>query len=120
MTRAIRGAVQLEANSTSEMERGVTELLLAILGRNGLLEEQIVSVIFSQTDDLDADNPARCARTLGFASVPLFCTREPSYPGSLPLTVRVLLTAERENWSEPVRHVYLGGARQLRPDLQES
>lgn len=100
------------------MEEAVVELLSAMMEGNGLEEEDLVSVVFSQTDDLDADNPARCARTAGFAEVPLFCTQEPRYPDSLPRTVRVLLTAERNGWPAGVRHVYLRGARSLRPDLQ--
>jgi chorismate mutase len=100
------------------MEEGVTMLLGELLRRNDLREDEIVSVIFSQTEDLDADNPARCARTVGFSEVPLFCTQEPRYPDSLPMVVRVLLTAERPAWEEPVAPVYLGGAETLRPDLQ--
>ena len=99
------------------MERGVTTLLRELLERNGLTEGELVSVVFSQTRDLDGENPARCARTMGFAEVPLFCTQEPDYPNSLPRTLRVLLTAERLSWPRGVQPVYLGGARSLRPDL---
>ena len=117
MTRAIRGAVQLSANSSAAMTAGVTRLLREVMARNDLEESDLVSVIFSQTEDLDSENPARCARTVGFGEVPLFCTQEPRYPNSLPLVVRVLITAEREEWSGPARAVYLDGAERLRPDL---
>lgn len=120
MTRAIRGAVQLESNTSEAMEAGVTELLRSLLQENDLGEKDIVSVVFSQTRDLDADNPARCARTEGYSTVPLFCTQEPVYPDSLPRVVRVLVTAERERWSSPAKPVYLGGAEALRPDLHTS
>lgn len=120
MTRAIRGAVQLQSNTAEAMEAGVTELLSSLLEANGIREEEIVSIIFSQTRDLDADNPARCARTDGFSAVPLFCTQEPDYPNSLPRVVRVLLTAERESWPLPLKPIYLGGAEALRPDLHTS
>jgi chorismate mutase len=102
------------------MESAVTELLRSLLEANSIGETDIVSVIFSQTRDLDADNPARCARTDGFSGVPLFCTQEPDYPNSLPRVVRVLLTAEREEWSAPAKPVYIGGAEALRPDLHSS
>ena len=119
MTKAIRGAVQIDTNTSSAMREGVVELLDEILSRNFLQEREIVSIIFSQTEDLDADNPARCARTVGFAEVPLFCTQEPRYPGSLARVVRVLLTAERDEWNGQPTPVYLRGAQQLRPDLHK-
>jgi len=117
MVKAIRGATQLDANSATAMKEGVVELLNEIVRRNELEEAEIVSIVFSQTEDLDAENPARCLRTVGFDGVPLFCTQEPRYPDSLPRVVRVLVTAERERWERPPAPVYLGAAAGLRPDL---
>lgn len=117
MTKAIRGAIQLERNSSFAMETAVARLLKELLQRNRLEEEDLVSVLFSQTEDLDADNPARCLRLIGFSDVPLFCTQEPRYPSSLPRVIRVLVTAERDSWESPPTPVYLEGAEKLRPDL---
>ncbi|NBF41454.1 MAG: chorismate mutase [Spirochaetes bacterium] len=114
--RAVRGAVQLENNSAEAMRSGVHRLLEQLLERNGITESDIVSIIFSQTSDLTAENPARALRRSGFASTPLFCTSEPEYPDSLPRTLRVLVTFGSDSTTEP-KPVYLDGARGLRPDI---
>jgi chorismate mutase len=114
--RAARGAIQLENDSAEAMTEGVRRLLEQLLERNGITEADIVSIIFSQTGDLTAENPARALRRSGFASTPLFCTAEPEYPDPLPRTLRVLLTFEADSATQP-KPVYLDGARGLRPDI---
>ncbi|MEK7866273.1 MAG: chorismate mutase, partial [Planctomycetota bacterium] len=69
------------------------------------------------TPDLDADFPARAARQMGWASVPLLCAQEIAVPGAPPRIVRVLLLVNTDLAQEDVRHVYLGEAKKLRPDL---
>jgi len=117
--RAVRGAIQLQKDSSEAMTDGVRRLLRELLERNELTEANIVSIIFSQTNDLTAENPARALRRSGFGSTPLFCTSEPEYPDSLPRTLRVLLTFET-GLSEEAEPVYLDGARGLRPDISGS
>ncbi|MFP4372902.1 MAG: chorismate mutase [Spirochaetaceae bacterium] len=117
--RAVRGAIQLREDSAEAMRDGVRRLLAQLLERNGIAEERIVSIIFSQTGDLTAENPARALRRAGFAATPLFCTAEPEYPESLPRTLRVLLSFETEAAGE-ARPVYLDGAHSLRPDISGS
>lgn len=117
--RAVRGAIQLDNDGPEAMGDGVRRLLEQVLERNGITEEHIVSVIFSQTSDLTAENPARALRRSGFASTPLFCTSEPEYPDSLPRTLRVLVTFETDSVGES-NPVYLDGARVLRPDISGS
>lgn len=114
--KAVRGAIQLEKDSPEAMTDGVRRLLEQLLERNGISEEHIVSIIFSQTGDLTTENPARALRRSGFASTPLFCTSEPEYPDSLPRTLRVLVTFETDSAVE-TKPVYLDGARGLRPDI---
>jgi chorismate mutase len=114
--RAVRGAIQLDRDSSDEMSSGVARLVGGLLEANAIEEDDIVSIIFSQTKDLASENPARALRRSGFSGVPLFCTSEPEYPGSLPRVLRVLLTFETSS-TQPPQPLYLDGARNLRPDL---
>jgi chorismate mutase len=115
--RGIRGATQIEANTVEAMEDGVAEMCRTICEANGIRPEEIVWAIFTVTHDLDADFPARAARVrCGWTMVPMICSREIPVPGSLPRTVRVLVHVETGT-PRDVRHVYLRGARALRPDL---
>ena len=91
--------------------------MVEILGRNSLAAEDLVSCIFTCTDDLDAEFPAVAARRMGLSKVPLLCAREIPVPGSLPRVIRVLLHTYAPSEHEP-RHVYLGEARRLRLDLE--
>jgi len=115
--RGIRGATQIEANTVVAMEDGVAELCRAITEANHIEPGEIVWAIFTVTHDLDADFPARAARVKGgWGTVPMICSREIPVPGSLPRTVRVLIHVDSGRPGE-VKHVYLRGARVLRPDL---
>lgn len=114
--KAVRGAAQLRRNEAGEMTDVVVALVHDILQENGIGTEHVVSILFSQTRDLDAANPAASLRTAGYAEVPLFCTQEPEYPDSMPRMLRVLVTFEAPDQRDPVP-VYKGGARRLRPDL---
>jgi chorismate mutase len=115
--RGIRGATQIEANTVEAMEEAVAELCRALTAENGLREEEIVWAIFTVTHDLDADFPARAARVKGgWDHVPMICSREIPVPGSLPRAIRVLIHVDSGDPRE-AKHVYLRGARVLRPDL---
>jgi chorismate mutase len=114
--RAIRGAIQVGANTPEEIASGVKELLPAILQANGLKPESVISVILTCTPDLNAAFPAAFAREIGFGAVPLLCAVEMDVPGALPLVIRVMFHAELENEAS---HVYLRGATALRKDLAQ-
>ncbi|BDG09556.1 chorismate mutase [Anaeromyxobacter paludicola] len=115
--RGIRGATQIASNTVEAIYDGVVELCRALNEENGLSQDEIVWAIFTVTHDLDADFPARAAREAGgWSRVPMICSQEIPVPGSLPRVVRVLLHVEGGSGAG-VRHVYLGGARALRPDL---
>ena len=117
--RGIRGATQIDENSVDAMEEGVAELCRAISDANAVSQDEIVWAIFTVTHDLDADFPARAARTKGgWDRVPMICSREIPVPGSLPRTVRVLVHVDSGSPSD-ARHVYLRGAKVLRPDLHK-
>jgi chorismate mutase len=114
---ALRGAVTVKANDAQSIIEATSELTRTIMERNRLSAEDMVSCIYTATEDLDAEFPAVAARRLGLGHVPLLCAREMPVPGSLARVIRVLIHYYGNESSEP-QHVYLGEARTLREDLQ--
>jgi chorismate mutase len=115
--RALRGATTVERDDPEAVLEGTRELLHALAARNGLHVEDIISAIFTVTPDLTSDFPARAAREMGWADVPLLCALEIPAEGALPRCIRVLVHVETARDRADVEHVYLHGARVLRPDL---
>jgi chorismate mutase len=113
---ALRGANSVESNTRESIIGATASLMEELMSRNGLPPERMVSCIFTVTDDLDAEFPAVAARNIGLDAVPLICAREVPVPGALPRVVRVLVHYYAAEDHQP-RHVYLGGARALRSDL---
>jgi chorismate mutase len=114
---ALRGAISVDRNDAAEIHEATITLMRELMERNALSPEDVVSCIFTATEDLDADFPAAAARTLGFDSVPLLCAREMSVPDSMPRVIRVLIHYYAEQ-GHRARHVYLREAGALRSDLQ--
>src|SRR5204862_5994165 len=104
--RALRGAITVDANDADAILAATEELVHEIVERNELSPNDMVSAIFTCTQDLDAEFPAVAARNLGLSSVPLLCAREMSVPGSLPRVIRLLLHCYVDPELQP-RHVYL-------------
>ena len=115
--RALRGATTVERNDAELILEGTEELVRAVMERNGVEPDDMVSCIFTCTGDLDAEFPAVAARRLGLASVPLLCAREIDVPGALPRVIRILVHCYADA-SAPARHVYLREALALRKDLE--
>jgi chorismate mutase len=115
--RALRGATTVEENTTDAILDGTEELLRAVIERNQLETADLVSCIFTTTDDLDAEFPAVAARRIGLSAVPLLGAREMNRPGALPRVIRVLVHCYAEP-DRPAQHVYLRDAVALRQDLQ--
>lgn len=116
---ALRGANSVERNEADAILSATDELMRELISRNELVPEQMVSCIFTVTEDLDAEFPAVAARALGLNMVPLLCTREIPVPGALPRVVRTLLHYYADEEHVP-QHVYLGQARALRSDLDSA
>ena len=114
---ALRGATSVPHNDAQDILDSTTELMTTIMQRNALAPVDVVSCIFTATEDLNAEFPAVAARALGFDRVPLLCAREMPVPRSLPRVIRVLIHYYAEDGHE-ARHVYLGEARALRADLE--
>jgi len=115
--RAIRGAIQIDADTREDVLEGSAELVTAVLERNRLSADDIISILFTATPDLTAEFPAYAARLLGLTDVPLMCASEIAVPGAMPRVLRLLAHVETELDRADVRHVYLRGAAALRTDL---
>lgn len=117
--RAIRGAVQVEANDRDAILDGTTELVSEMLARNDLSTDDVISVLFTMTPDLTAEFPALAARKLGFHDVPLICATEIPVPGAMPRIVRLMAHVETSCARAGIQHVYLRGAAALRLDIAQ-
>ena len=119
--RGIRGAIDVPEDSAGVVLASTRTLLIAIQQANpDLRTEDIASVWFTSTPDLVSIVPAPAARDLGWTLVPLMCTLEMPVAGSLPRIIRVLIHWNTDRPQSAIRHVYLGEAARLRPDLNES
>lgn len=119
MVGAVRGATTVEANTEQEILDATCELLKTMTDKNGIDKDDIISVIFSVTMDLNAAFPAVAARRLGWTETALMSTYEIDVPGSLPKCIRVLMHINTEKRKDELKFVYLKAAKQLRPDLFE-
>nr|WP_203691377.1 MULTISPECIES: chorismate mutase [unclassified Streptomyces] len=117
--RAVRGAVQLDRDEAGHMDERVSELLTAVLERNSLTADDLISVWFTATPDLHSDFPAAAARKLGIVDVPLICAQELDIEGAMPRVVRILAHIESDLPRADVAHVYLGAAGALRKDIAQ-
>jgi chorismate mutase len=115
--RGVRGAVVAAENTTDAILKATRELLKALLAANPIQTEDIAAIYFSAAADLNAAYPAAAARQMGLTSVPLFCVQEMAVAGSLPRCIRILLLWNTNLAQDQIHPVYLGEARQLRPDL---
>jgi chorismate mutase len=115
--RALRGAITVEENEAGAIMDATEELVNAVMERNELAAEDLVSCVFTCTADLTAEFPAVAARRLGLSAVPLLCAREMDVPGAVPRVIRLMVHCYPAADSEP-QHVYLREAVALRKDLQ--
>ncbi|HWH13127.1 MAG TPA: chorismate mutase [Miltoncostaeaceae bacterium] len=116
--RGLRGAITVDADDAGAIRAATTEMLTAILERNGLGDDGLVSMLFTLTPDLRAEFPAVAAREMGLSHVPLLCATEIAVPGAIPRCIRVLVHCYMPGDRAP-RHVYLREARALRSDLAD-
>ncbi|MEX0868446.1 MAG: chorismate mutase [Nitriliruptoraceae bacterium] len=117
--RALRGATTLDIDERDHLIERTQELISAVFSRNALGEDDLISIVFTATDDIRSAYPAEAARDAGITHVPLLCARELAIDGGIDRCVRVLVHAYTPRAHRDLRHVYLHGARQLRTDLPE-
>ena len=115
--RAIRGATQLDVDEREHLLERSAELVKAVLEANDLENEDLISILFTVTDDLRSAFPAEAARQMGLGDIPLLCAREIPVEGAMPSVVRVLMHFHTDLALRDVTHVYLDGAERLRDDL---
>ena len=115
--RAVRGATTVDEDTPEQISVRVQELLAQIMERNGLVEDDVISVLFTATPDVVSMFPATAAREVGFGAVPLLCAQEIPVVGSTPQCVRVLIHVTTERGRDELHHVYLHKAQGLRDDL---
>lgn len=117
-TRAIRGAITVEKNSAPAIHEATKILLSEIIKENNISKDDIAYAFFTMTSDLNADFPAKTARIeLGWDDVPMMCAVEIPVEGSIEKCIRALITINTKLDKSQIKHIYLGGARKLRPDL---
>jgi chorismate mutase len=114
--RAVRGATSVAHDTGEAIRERTAELLAELLARNALAAEDLVSIIFTATEDLSAEFPAVAAREIGLGAVPLICAREIPVVGALGMCIRVMVHCYAPP-DRAIHHVYLHEARSLRPDL---
>jgi chorismate mutase len=117
--RALRGATTVDLDTAEQVGERVVVLLREMIDRNGVDHDDIVSILFTATDDIHSAFPATAARTFGLGDVPLICARELDIEGATPLCIRVLMHLSTDRSRAELRHVYLEGASGLRDDLPE-
>ena len=117
MVRGLRGATTVDEDSVQQVTQRSQELILRLMERNDLAEDDIVSVLFTATADVTSIFPATAIRVIGFGAVPLLCAAEIAVPGAMPRCIRVLLHVHTTRTRDEMHHVYLHGAQGLRDDL---
>ena len=115
--QALRGATTVDEDTEEQITERVQELVGGMMARNDVAHDDIISIIFTATDDLVACFPAAAARGAGLGDVPMLCARELSVEGGTPKCLRVLMHVTTERSRRDLRHVYLHGAQGLRDDL---
>ena len=116
--RAARGAIRVPSDDGDALLGSTERLLSAVLQRNGIDPEDLVSIMFTATEDLRSAFPAEAARRMGLGRVPLMCAQEIPVQGSMPSVIRILLHFHSDRTLEEVVHVYLDGAESLRDDVR--
>ncbi|GMK46212.1 MULTISPECIES: chorismate mutase [Paenibacillus] len=119
--RGIRGAITVDVNEKEPILQATLELLQEVVKQNDIVPDDIASVFITVTQDLDATFPAIAIRQMsGWDLVPLMCALEVPVKGSLERCVRFMIHLNTDKTQAEINHVYLGGARVLRPDLSKS
>jgi chorismate mutase len=117
--RGVRGATSVTEDQPDLIREAAGELMQEIIQRNGITDfDDVISAVFTTTEDLCSAFPAEAARLMGMNQVPLLCAREIPVQNSMPRCIRILLHINTERTPREIEHVYLREAQKLRPDLQ--
>jgi chorismate mutase len=116
---ALRGATTVDVDDPAQVDERTQEMMSLLMSRNGLVGDDLVSILFSLTSDVRSRNPATATRAMGLTDVPLIGVQEADIEGMLPRCIRVMMHIESTRERSALRHVFLHGAKVLRPDLVE-
>jgi chorismate mutase len=118
LIRGIRGAITVSNNTEEEIVPAAERLLREVIRENNLSPDSVASVLISVTEDINAAFPAKSLRLIdGWVYVPVMCMQEIPVPGSLPMCIRAMFHVNTDTSQDQIKHIYLGGAEVLRPDL---
>lgn len=118
--RGLRGATTVVADNGQAVLEETEVLVREMAKENGVLPEDIISVLISTTTDIKSSFPAKAVRSIeGWTYVPVMCMHEIDVPGSMPLCIRALMHVNTNLAQKEVRHIYRNEAMKLRPDLQK-
>ncbi|MCY3909984.1 MAG: chorismate mutase [bacterium] len=117
--RALRGATTIDVDTPEHMEERIIALLAEMFDRNDICHDDLISVVFTATSDINSAFPAAAARKFGLGDVPLLCAQELDIVDGTSLCLRVLIHLTTERGRDQLHHIYLEGARGLRDDLPE-
>lgn len=117
--RGLRGATTIAADTSDEVIQATAELLKEMMERNGVVRDDLVSIIFTATPDITSEFPAAAARSIGISDIPLLCACEIDVKGAIPRVIRILMHIYSERGLSDLRHVYLRDAQPLRTDLPQ-
>lgn len=117
--RALRGATTVDQDSTEQVTERVQLLLKEMIAKNNIEKDDIISIIFTATEDIVSMFPAAAARGIGFGDISLLCAKEMSVKGSVGLCIRILLHLNTNATNQDLHHIYQYGAKALRDDLKE-
>jgi len=119
--RGIRGATSVDADVPEQIREATRELIEEILKRNEITDfDDVISAVFTTTQDLVSAFPAEAARHIGMTTVPLLCALEIPVAGSMQKCVRILLHVNSDRKPADIEHVYLREAEKLRPDMKSA
>lgn len=118
--RGVRGAITVKNNHKKDIIKATSNLLAEMIAANQIEHSEIVSIIFTATVDLDQEYPAVAARKLGYCDIPLMCYQELNVEKSLDKCIRSMIYLNRDCSLNEISHIYLRGARTLRPDLVQN
>ena len=114
---ALRGATTVDADTPEQIRDRTVALVDRMMADNGIDHDDLISVLFTATDDIHSMFPALAARESGLGDVPLMCARELDIDGAKPLCIRILMHMSTSRARDELHHIYLEGAADLRDDL---
>ncbi|WP_419925849.1 chorismate mutase [Candidatus Poriferisocius sp.] len=117
--RALRGATTIDVDTAEQIEKRMIALLTELFDRNEIAHDDLISIVFTATSDINSAFPAAAARAFGLGDVPLLCAQELDIDGGTPRCLRVLIHLTTPRGRDELHHIYLEGAQGLRDDLPE-